>query len=295
MTQTTALAAVAIAAAAATTAQAATVAYFEFNEGEGQTAASTGGVADPLTLGFSTSASGDPDWVSGVSGTGLDFNGLNANPNDNDFVGYAPNRTTGTPDSALVQSGSFTIEAFFRLDSVPAVNEIRSIVSLYESDPNGPATGTGLGNAHYQLRVRNSAGNTVLESAFQTDAGTAFSRAVFGNPFPSAALAVGEVYYGAMIYDADAATLTTRLDSISETTNGVGAPDTSINLPRFVIGARTNGFSGYGQHFDGLIDQVRISDAVVAEGDLLINVIPEPTSAAAAMLGLGLLAARRLR
>ncbi len=268
---------------------AATVGYFKFDEGSGQNAASTGGVADPLLLGFSTSNGGDPDWVAGVDGTGLDFD-----PSDGaagNFVAY--NQSQGN-SATLVQTGDFTIELFFRPDALPVGgNNSQTLISLY----NEPGNST----RNYELRIRTTtgAGNpTFLEGLYGNNSGL-----VGGVPFGSADLVEGETYFAALTYDATADTLTTRIENLNNSLFSFTTVESGVTTlapavfdnPAFSIGARTNGGTSYENNFDGLIDEVRISNSIVAEGDLLINVIPEPGSAIAGMVGLGLLGMRRRR
>lgn len=261
-----------------TTSHAATIAYFKFDEGSGQDAASTGTMGvNPLKLGFSNSTGGDPAWVTGVEGSGLDFD-----PSGNNFVAYNPSQSDS---AALTQDSSFTIELFFRPDNLPVGgNTSQTLISLYEEDG-------GLSTRNYELRLRTTTGTgnpTFLEGLYQNDNGL-----VGGVPFGSAALTAGETYYAALIYDASTDTLTTRLNNVTDVETGVVTTDGVFTDPAFVIGARTNGGTNYEQNFDGLIDEVRISNSVLIESELLINTIPEPGSMALLAAGTGLVFARR--
>lgn len=243
-----------------------TVAYFKFDEGSGQNTASTGGDpnVDPLLRGFSSTQGGDPAWVTGVQGTGFGYDG------DNLFAAYQQSQS----DSAeLVQTGDFTVELFFRPDALPANNNSFTLVSLYDEP--------GVASRNYEMRIRTTGGGlTFLEGAYDNTTGL-----VGGVPFGSAALSVGETYYASLIYDATANTLTTRVlnfndDSFDYTDieTGVATITGSFTDPAFSIGARTNGGTNYEQNFNGMIDEVRISDSIVVVNDQLFSTIPEPSS-----------------
>jgi hypothetical protein len=66
----------------------------------------------------------------------------------------------------------------------------------------------------------------------------------------------------------------------------------AANALNLLIGAHITGSGIYDAHFDGRIDELRISDAFLADSELL-NAVPEPSSLLLAGLGLGAVMKRR--
>jgi len=265
------------------TAQGATVAHWRFDEGSGQVAASVGDVAGnyELTLGPSASAASDPIWVTpGRNGAGSMLQFVNEATNTEggrDFL--IPSATSDV--SGLVLS-SFTLEAWINLASIPGgfTNDSPFTIINLIGDNAGSKT-------HYQLRVEagSDAEHGKLTGLFQDAGGTL---RVLSHDIE---LVVGEWVHVAFGRDSVADVSRLWVNGVAKSVNETNDPITALTSLRFAVGAevRTNGRF---RSFNGLIDDVRISDRLLDTSELLV---PEPASATWALAAAWALAMRRRR
>lgn len=245
---------------------------WSFDEGSGQWAYNAVDGQPDLRRGSSDSTWQDPEWTTdGCSGGALQFYSAPDLPDGNlDLL-----RPTSTANLSAFNTSSFTIEAWIKLDAIPAntfdAYNPFTIVSF------GGTEGT-LNKDAYFLRVTQRASDSsgILNGYFYASNGTGVSI------IHSAHLQVGQWYHVGYSYDS-----TKTTNNISIWVNGVEETASSSLLPRtdltitgesLAVGAMWNRSRG----FNGVIDELKIYNSAVA--------IPEPASlaimAAAACAGL---------
>ncbi|MFI4910274.1 MAG: LamG domain-containing protein [Sedimentisphaeraceae bacterium JB056] len=236
-----------------------TLGYWGFEEGTGQLLSDQSSNTIPEFIrGTSASDWMDPEWTDGIRGDyALDFNVITAFPYGEvcSFVnGYDPELAS----FALVAS-SFTVEAFINMETAPeeGYSAARYVVSLCDR------SGTYASYWNYAIRLRTDNGVTYAEGV---------SRALDGS-WPtitsSVELETGVSYYLAYTYDAATNEAKMWVDGQSDTTTFTAAPISSaLEHPMFTIGARAPSTS-YSAFFDGVIDEVRISDTVLTTEEML--------------------------
>lgn len=220
-------------------------------------------------------------------------------------TGAERNATTGqqglilqyTSQSVLAGLSSFTAEAFVNSDQFLTWES--NIVSLYRG-----ASGTQSGNT---FTFRTSTNGANKELSLSMGSGTS------GKTYWSGVtLLTDKDYYVAVSFDltkqgTGTAGVTFYIQNLTD--NGplqVISKDidtgTIVNAPASTysyleIGARKeSSYMARGDmKWNGVIDEVRISDTVLAQGDLLVNSVPEPASLSVLLIGGGLLAMRRRR
>ena len=287
-----------------------TLAYWQFEETSGQVFSnSTGDSSLDLYRGTSTAGSGfkDPAFAPGLGVNGsnaLEFsdNAADDSNADGDVLTFGASTSTYSKTaSQALRTSSFTLEAFVNPTSLPEVGDFDPILYL------GVTTNsTGNNDTYYRLDlVRDSDTQTHLRLSYTAaaDAGTAV---LTSYSFDTASLTTGQLQYVAAVYDDDADTLRLHVDDqIASFTGLAEIEDTNIggslsNNFAFTVGALPSSAAGAGtfnwnpQHFDGLLDSVRISDEALAVGDMLVVPVPEP--GAMALLSCGaLLCCRRRR
>ncbi|MDF3128531.1 PEP-CTERM sorting domain-containing protein [Kiritimatiellaeota bacterium B1221] len=103
-------------------------------------------------------------------------------------------------------------------------------------------------------------------------------------------------HYVSVRFDDVSNTATFNLDGNSETFNGTVTQAIAANELDLTIGAHMDNTGTIDHSFDGRIDELRISNTFLADGDLLINVIPEPGTMALMVIGFcGFIAFNRRR
>lgn len=270
---------------AATSVHAGQVAYWRFEEGAGQLAANDEAATLDLTLQLGTSQStfADSAWTT----SGFVGNALVYTPDTVTTITTGDQSSPlGTANMGALLSQTFTLEAFINLNTLPAVGfssgtpynviEVRDIGGGFEDN--------------YRLRVRNDGSKSVLELTYKRSGSTV-------TVTHTTALTAGNWYYVAASRAADK---TVKL-YVGDAQNDLGGTldvVTSINSadvdlsamtdPRLAIGAELKTTTGFQRSFDGIIDEVRISDTARTESDLLFNTIPEPTCLG--LLGVGAMA-----
>jgi len=241
-----------------------TIAYWQFDATSGQAVLDSSGGNYHLVVGNSdTDTLADPTrTANGYSNGALDF----SSDSHGDIVKF---QNGSDQSAALEPSGSWTVEAFFNLSQIP-------------SGWGSSATPNTL------LQWRDTAGRTSTlrlraNGVFGQMDATYWNGSAYQTLLHTASLEADTWYYVAQTYDAGTGTRTLRINGASES-DTPGAVNLGT-MDRFTIGSghwdssgNSDGGSGFFRSFDGRIDEVRISDTVVAENDLLINTIPEPAT-----------------
>jgi hypothetical protein len=252
-------------------ASAATIHHWQFENSPGFLQDSVGGAT--LTAGTGVTQKSIPDGTRGaafpIAGSAGDFPGTN--------VGWLKT----TLPSALTTT--FTVEAFVRPDA---------FAGFYGDLIAGTSTDISLPSAFgwvFHVRLDGFGGSSIRELGIALAQGGSFEfvRSTF-------VLAPGVDYYVAAAVDIPGGNVTFYRKDLT-----AGGPlqsyvathsRTALNANTAMqIGSSTTAAFDFG--FDGLIDEVRLSNTVLAEGELLL--VPEPSSGA--LLGLGLLALARRR
>ena len=249
----------------------ATVGYWKFEEGSGQTAANEEVATRDLTLRRGTSTSGwtDPEWtVNGVSGNAMHYisdKGVSTE-GGRDFL--LPN--PGVNANLLVLS-TFTVEMWVNLDSVPAASWSNTdpYYIVYLGD-----NGTGSEQNYFMRILNDGSGNAILSVGWHWGAsGTSFKEYKHNTT-----LSVGQWHHIAFSHDSGATSNNTKIwiDGIEQSHNTTAHPYVSQSDPQLIIGAAfKEAATDYRQRsFDGYIDEVRISDIMLATEDLLYPIPP---------------------
>ncbi|AQQ70975.1 hypothetical protein SMSP2_01339 [Limihaloglobus sulfuriphilus] len=247
-------------ACSAVTVQAATLAYWNFEEGSGQNLTDiSGNTIQEFIRGTSASDWMDPEWTEGIKGDhALKFMKLAAPANGGvcSFInGYDPVLCS----RALVATGSFTVEAFIKIDVMPAdgYTDARYIVSLCDN------SGTYASYWNYAIRLRTAGTDTFVEGLSRAKDGS------WPTVTSTVALSTGVEYYVAFSYNADTMEAKIWVDNNTDTSTFAQQPiSTDLTSPMFTIGARRPS-SSYSAFFEGVIDDVRVSDTVLTTQEML--------------------------
>ena len=240
-----------------------TVGYWKFEEGSGQTTANEEIAARDLTLrrGTSTSSWADPEWTTnGISGNAMHYiNVQGSSEGGRNFL--LPNSGV---DISLLILGTFTVEVWIKLDSVSVGwddNNPYYIISIGDN-------GSSLEQNYYMRAVGGDNDEAELSVGWYYGDGTSFKEYKHNTK-----LSVDQWHHVAFSHDADATSNNTKiwLDGVEQIHNTTAHPYISQSDPQFIVGATfREGATDYRRRsFDGYIDEVRISDTMLATEDLL--------------------------
>ena len=197
----------------------------------------------------------------------------------------SPADSFGTPHQAALDSQSFTIEAFVNLASEPGVDQSRTIASIY---------GAATTDRQFRLAVAGASSTTSRPSgALMVSLRTNFATGTAGGftlylSSSSLLLTVGQDYYVAVTVRFTGSSVQIGGYVKNLTTNGslLQQPvfDNSSYLSLiysttapFQIGAATNTATGE-LAWDGVIDEVRYSNTVLAQSEFLVSALPVPAT-----------------
>ena len=175
---------------------------------------------------------------------------------------------TDGDQTGLDLSTDFTIEAWIKLESALASDELRTVVSKYGATTTDQA---------YYLLLFNSSGVLQLRGLFQNTNNVTF----FTKDF---AFATDTWYHVAMTADISAASIKLYIDGV-DVSAGVGDNDaTTINNSStpFIIGARKETAADF---FDGLIDDVRVWSDIRTASEISDNMSVELDGDEAGLVG----------
>ncbi len=256
-------------------------AFFVDSIGSSDLVHSLGTVA-PLPLPASGRGSDFPGWLSGPTG------GSNLTAAEFDASGGLKTTFGGT-------TGDFTVEAFIHADVLDDSFGHTIVASTRNF------TGASLSSWFFQLRTDGFAGTAVGELVLAPSPGAGFE--VVGSGF---VIPAGKDYYVAAAFNLAGGAVTFYVQNLTDggalQVSSKPHSQTSLGLiTRLAIGGDPDDLY---LEFDGLIDEVRLSDGLLAASELLVNsttppVAPIPVTSpmGAALLALGLFmsAARVLR
>ncbi len=249
--------------AVVSSAKAGTIGYWTFEENDGQYAycAPIASSAATLRLGSSGTAYQDPVWTAeGYSGSCLHFHNIVDGP-DGAIDILRPESDT---DVSQFSTESFTIEAWIKLDSIPISDY--DYYNPYTILSFGGTDGADLNKHAYFLRINRRDNGTGLLNGYYYAADESSKSVIH-----SAELQVGQWYHVAFAHDASIST-----DNISIWVNGVEEVSSSALQPRtdltltgesLCVGAMWT----RQRCFDGIIDEVRVSNTRLTTNELLIN------------------------
>jgi hypothetical protein len=212
--------------------------------------------------------------VNASNSTALEFNNPDMPGNPNSGNGSRVSVTDPGGPGSLLKLASFTVEGFVRLDSF--VN-FSTLFTKNRADSGGSTWMLDTDNTN-RLRAR-----------FDTqDLGTA-SGTGFNQAFStSGVLPDGQWHHVAMTYNSATSAVDLYMDYLR-----VGGGTITGNRPLVYDNSPFRiGSTGGGRGTDGWIDEVRLSDVVLAPGQFL-RAVPEPSTAL--LLALGLTFLRRAR
>jgi len=258
-----------------------TVAYWEFDAFNKYIQPNSGSGAVDLINGYSGSDFGDASWTTGIKGEAYQFNGplpatksmmMMRDPNDG-----------GTADGMLM-SGDFTVECFFNTDNLTmlsgdAFNAGSTLVAMSQTVGN---------KFNYRLMLHKATDPSDVTIAAQyNDAGGTLHTESLGS-----VVSAGTWYYAALRWDGtaesfsvsmldmdDAGAMLTTSASVTSgvSPNGSGTADDIFMLGASPISSMNPDVDG---RYGGILDEVKISNAYLVDGELLYNTIPEPASIA---------------
>ncbi len=197
------------------------------------------------------------------SGRGSQFTGISSRAAD-----FTEGNTLSGTITAL--TGDFTVEAFIHRDTDSGTYE----------DLIAAATTTGLSNYtqigwSFSIRLDGAAGSDDGELTLIVSDGTNGELLQSGFVIPT-----GKDYYVAAAFNLLGGEATFYVQNLTDSGSLLSS---TVSHTRGSLASRTNlVIGGHGAHtvgdvhFDGLIDEVRLSTAVRENGDLLVNAIPEP-------------------
>ncbi|MCK5851273.1 MAG: PEP-CTERM sorting domain-containing protein, partial [Kiritimatiellae bacterium] len=236
--------------------------------------------------GYSGSDFGDASWTTGIKGNAYQFNGplpatksmmMMRDPND------------GGPADGMLMSGDFTVECFFNTGNLTMLSG-----DAYNAGSTLVAMSQTVGNKfNYRLMLHKATdpSDVTLAAQYNDAAGTLHTEAL------GSVVSMGTTYYAALRWDGtdfsvsmqdmDDAVATLATSSSTGTgfaPNGAGTADDIFMLGATPISSMNPDVDG---RYGGILDEVKISNAYLADGELLYNTIPEPASIA--MIGVGAL------
>lgn len=236
------------------------VAHWRFEEeAAGTTASGSGSLLDSTTNNLHLNPRGNPQYssVAGGGSTGMDFDG------NGDLAWRS--------DSSAFRLTSLTIEAFVRYDGGSGLRQI-----VFRGDQRGGRDPFYLAvfNGSLRFNISDLSSDRILDAA----------------PL----LPVGELVHVAATLDhaTDRMTIYVNGSEIASQSAAGVRPDVGLySSGRVSVGGLSDGL-GYGQYFDGIIDEVRIADTALNPSQFLYTApVPEPTSLAS----FGLIASLALR
>ncbi len=257
-----------VTAIAATQSHAATIAYYQFEDSPGFLQDSSpnnldltnSGASQVVNPGFGALAGAESASLPGSSGS------------------------QGLSVADPLSNTDFTVEAFFRLDAFNTSDNF--FVTQYNTSGSDRGFRIETNGSALSLRLGYSGGSNeeeVFSFAPSTNTNYYFAIAV------DLGAAAGSTT--ATLYSQDLTNgglLITETETFSSVTSG-NFNNSTANL---IIGNSANN-SNTNALFEGIIDEVRISNVALAENQLLISVIPEPASLSLLAIGSCLLAGRR--
>lgn len=231
------LAVVLVAAIPAVT-EAGLIGYWNFDEGSGTTAFDSAGDNDGVIYGA--------EWVDGVIGGALDFDG------EGDYMAVAD-----APSLRVNQNATFSISVWAKAYSNRMINSW--MLSKMRADERHGVFGYSLAWEEQTSRFR-----FIVEESWHG------STSLYSSEVPA-----GIWYHVAVVYDNK--DMRIYVNGVPDNSD-MFARDTSDTEPdkEFVVGARSWDYTVDG-YFDGLIDEVRIYDVALSEGEIReLALIPIP-------------------
>ena len=250
-----------------------TIAHWRFSENGGQEVANSAvGGSDTIRLKrglISDEDFNDPDWVTdGLSGSAMRFE-ANVDTKTGTMISHAA--SCQNSDFMLLNTPSFTIEMFFKLDTVPDSN-------WNETTPYYLMDYCDL-NSYHRFAIRIT-GKTI--QYYQQDNAGNGQTVSMDTTGTEAELTTDQWFWIAVTRnDSDGATAIHLFDTNSHVLiSSIGTTATPFILdvggtasPYFAIGAQKGGGAYFSRTFDGIIDEVRISDTVLLDEQMLYNQI----------------------
>jgi len=255
-----------------------TVGYYTFSEGTpGNVATGTGTVLDSSGNGFNGTPVDGPTYSSNVPVTTVPQTGA---PDTASMHFSGSNlQSVFIPDNPAFQlTNSLTLEAYFNVAATPNAGGL----IIYRGDNRG-------GLDPYFLTV--APGPTLEFGSY--DAANALTSVT--TPVPS----LNKWYFAAGVLNGATGQMSLYLNGVLQssitTPNRPLGPLDPTQQPGLAIGALQSTFYGDFESFDGLIDDVRISNTALTPSQFLdATAVPEPASLSVlAISSLGLLARRR--
>ncbi len=246
----------------------------------------------------SGSDSKDPQWAEGIKGNAWKYSAV-VNNTANTGTHGSSGWTSDTYFDNL-NLNVFTIEGFFKLDSLPGSGSKTNMYTILDYTDYENAS-----NHKYTIRVRRYAAAEVGgDPTFRLDYEETISNGTSAENINinTTSLSADKWYWFGVTRDAsNKINISLRdMDSGDMFTNSKTMSSSGLDFSKAALGdenrailtgvslaENTNGDAYHYRNFDGLIDDIRISDQVLSPEHMLYNSIPEPGSLA--ILGLTVL------
>ncbi len=278
-----------------------TVGYWKFDESSGSSILDSSGNGRNLVLGNTSSGSvGDPSRVQGYSNKGLLFSS-DFDEVYGDVVKFDPSvEPAYAPLTAPGVDSSWTIEAFIKLNSIPPPSSNTDLAPyivfqwlgrMYDDQDRlindgieGELRIIRFTDTSAKLQVEYYTGlpdNPVVRSDYTPNPNSLVTPVFYEGlqdmllVHPTE-LVVGRWYYISASYDAQEGTRSLQVDAAE--ISGLAVPmDLEESVMRLNIGAGSwaniEDDQGFWRPFDGVIDEVRISDTVLSDPNKLFNTL----------------------
>ena len=257
-----------------------TIAYWQFDEGSGQKVANEISSTAELQLGNSGGEDiYEPTWATGLRGNALKYDLYSENGNITNFTKNSSSWVASDATS-LAPTGSYSVEMLINADSFPAWGAGGPMGLIVFKD-------IANGKIQYLMRTYISATGTKLLGFYSQHSDGTATNLYMDVDAAGLVMSTHKWYYAAAIFDS----ATNNLELIiRDMDSGDMASQSFASKPVFGTAATPNPLFGVGYEggtgrcFDGLIDEIRISDTALADEARLYKV-PEPATLALLISG----------